>query len=129
MSSVSESSFIQISRQSSNWRFLLHADQLPVLDPLQPQGEFGQLHEKQHQGSCGCLYRATTLYVFDSEDPILASYHRIFPSLFKNISAMPEDLRRHVRYPEVLFKVQSEVYGHYHMTTPSDCCDGVRNRQ
>lgn len=31
---------------------------------------------------------------------------------------MPADLRRHVRYPEDLFKVQSEVYGLYHMTNP-----------
>ena len=61
---------------------------------------------------------ATTLYVFDSEDPILAAYRRIFPSLFKDASAMPVDMRRHVRYPEDLFKVQSEVYGLYHMTNP-----------
>jgi uncharacterized membrane protein (UPF0182 family) len=62
---------------------------------------------------------STTLYVFDSEDPILATYRRIFPSLFKDASAMPADLRRHVRYPEALFKVQSEVYGLYHMTNPN----------
>ena len=31
---------------------------------------------------------------------------------------MPTDLRRHVRYPEALFKLQSEVYGLYHMTNP-----------
>src|SRR6266700_2157098 len=48
---------------------------------------------------------ATTLYVFDSEDPILSTYRRIFPSLFKDASSMPADLRRHVRYPVALFKV------------------------
>ncbi len=62
---------------------------------------------------------ATTLYVFDSTDPILASYRRIFPDLFKDAAAMPPDLRRHVRYPEALFKVQAEVYGLYHMTNPA----------
>jgi uncharacterized membrane protein (UPF0182 family) len=61
---------------------------------------------------------ATTFYVFDQEDPILATYSRIFPTLFKDASAMPADLRRHVRYPEALFKLQSEVYGLYHMTNP-----------
>lgn len=61
---------------------------------------------------------ATTFYVFDSEDPILATYRRIFPSLFKDSTAMPADLRRHVRYAEDLFEVQSEVYGLYHMTNP-----------
>jgi hypothetical protein len=61
----------------------------------------------------------TTFYVFDSEDPILATYRRIFPSLFKDAAAMPAGLRKHVRYPELLFKLQSEVYGLYHMTNPA----------
>jgi uncharacterized membrane protein (UPF0182 family) len=58
----------------------------------------------------------TTFYVFDTEDPIIASYRRIFPSLFKDASAMPPGLRKHVRYPESLLKLQAEVYGLYHMT-------------
>jgi hypothetical protein len=31
---------------------------------------------------------------------------------------MPVELRKHVRYPEMLFKLQAEVYGLYHMTDP-----------
>jgi uncharacterized membrane protein (UPF0182 family) len=58
----------------------------------------------------------TTFYVFDSQDPIIAAYRRIFPSLFKDASAMPAGLRKHVRYPEMLLKLQAEVYGLYHMT-------------
>jgi hypothetical protein len=60
----------------------------------------------------------TTFYVFDAQDPILAAYRGIFPSLFKDASAMPPDLRKHVRYPELLLKLQAEVYGLYHMTNP-----------
>jgi uncharacterized membrane protein (UPF0182 family) len=60
----------------------------------------------------------TTFYVFDSEDPVLGAYRRIFPSLFKDASTMPEDLRKHVRYPEALLKLQAEAYGLYHMTDP-----------
>jgi hypothetical protein len=60
----------------------------------------------------------TTFYVFDKDDPILAAYRRIFPSLFKDASLMPADLRKHVRYPELLLKLQAEVYGLYHMTDP-----------
>ena len=60
----------------------------------------------------------TTFYVFDAQDPILAAYKRVFPSLFKDASAMPADLRKHVRYPESLLKLQAEVYGLYHMTNP-----------
>ena len=60
----------------------------------------------------------TTFYAFDSEDPILAAYRRIFPSLFKDAAAMPPGLRKHMRYPELLLKLQAEVYGLYHMTDP-----------
>jgi len=58
----------------------------------------------------------TTFYVFDTDDPIIAAYRRIFPSLFKDASTMPAGLRKHVRYPELLLKLQAEVYGLYHMT-------------
>jgi len=61
----------------------------------------------------------TTFYVFDSKDPVLAAYRKIFPSLFKDAALMPTDLRKHVRYPEKLFKLQAQVYGLYHMTNPA----------
>jgi uncharacterized membrane protein (UPF0182 family) len=60
----------------------------------------------------------TTFYVFDTEDPIIAAYRLIFPDLFKDASMMPPGLRKHVRYPELLLKLQAEVYGLYHMTDP-----------
>jgi hypothetical protein len=59
-----------------------------------------------------------TFYVFDNQDPILAAYRGIFPSLFKDGSALPAELRKHIRYPEQLLKVQAEAYGLYHMTNP-----------
>jgi uncharacterized membrane protein (UPF0182 family) len=61
----------------------------------------------------------TTFYVFDPADPIIGAYRNIFPSLFKDASAMPADLRRHIRYPEMLFKLQAAAYGLYHMTNPA----------
>ena len=61
---------------------------------------------------------STTFYVFDAADPILGAYRAMFPVLFKDAAAMPPDLRRHVRYPELLLALQAEVYGLYHMTGP-----------
>jgi uncharacterized protein len=61
---------------------------------------------------------ATTFYVFDANDPIIAAYQAIFPALFTDASAMPPALRKHVRYPELLLTVQAAVYGLYHMTNP-----------
>lgn len=60
----------------------------------------------------------TAFYVFDPQDPIITAYRQIFPSLFKDAAAMPPALRRHVRYPELLLKLQAAAYGVYHMTDP-----------
>jgi uncharacterized membrane protein (UPF0182 family) len=60
----------------------------------------------------------TTFYVFDPDDPIITVYRRVFPTLFKDASAMPPGLRAHVRYPEMLLALQADVYGLYHMTNP-----------
>src|SRR5438067_9341569 len=60
----------------------------------------------------------TTFYVFDKDESIIAAYRRIFPNLFKDAMVMPPDLRKHVRYPELLLKLQAAVYGLYHMTNP-----------
>jgi uncharacterized membrane protein (UPF0182 family) len=61
---------------------------------------------------------STTFYVFDSKDPILAAYRRLFPELFKDAAEMPPGLHKHVRYPELLLEMQGEVYSLYHMTDP-----------
>jgi uncharacterized membrane protein (UPF0182 family) len=60
----------------------------------------------------------TRFYVFAPDDPIIAAYRNLFPQLFRDASEMPADLRRHARYPETLFRVQSEIYRTYHMLDP-----------
>jgi uncharacterized membrane protein (UPF0182 family) len=55
------------------------------------------------------------LYIFDPSDPLIQAYERLFPKLFQPASAMPSDLRRHARYPEVLFSAQAEAYRIFHM--------------
>jgi uncharacterized membrane protein (UPF0182 family) len=65
-------------------------------------------------------YNGTTkFYVFDATDPVIMAYRRLFPTLFIDAAAMPADLRRHVRYPEDLLTLQSQVYGLYHMQNPA----------
>jgi len=58
----------------------------------------------------------TTAYLADNRDPIAATYARIFPGLFKPLDEMPAGLRAHLRYPEDIFAIQSQVYATYHMT-------------
>jgi hypothetical protein len=59
------------------------------------------------------------LYVSDPGDPLIQTYQRIFPGLFKPLAAMPPDLQQHIRYPEDLFLVQAQLYRAYHMDTPA----------
>jgi uncharacterized protein len=59
-----------------------------------------------------------SLYVFDPSDPIIQAFENLFPKLFRPASEMPPDLRRHARYPEVLFRTQTEAYRIFHMRDP-----------
>ena len=61
-------------------------------------------------------YDGTVRYFLaDPDDPIVAAYARIFPDLFEPLSAMPEGLQAHLRYPEDLFIAQNEAYRLYHL--------------
>ena len=62
---------------------------------------------------------SVTFYVFDPHDPIINAYRKVLPEMFKDASEMPDNLRRHIRYPEDIFTVQAEMYGTYHMTNPT----------
>jgi uncharacterized protein len=57
-----------------------------------------------------------TFYVIDDEDPLVRAYDKAFPDLFTDFDEMPEELRAHLRYPEDLFTVQSDLYARYHVT-------------
>ncbi len=57
-------------------------------------------------------------YVVDENDPIISSYEDIFPNLFSSKSSMSNELLDHIRYPEDLFTIQSDMYRDYHMTDP-----------
>ncbi len=57
-------------------------------------------------------------YIVDNKDPIIETYRKIFPSLFKDFSDMPANLKLHVRYPKYMFNVQAKMYAVYHMMDP-----------
>lgn len=54
-------------------------------------------------------------YVFDTGDPLIQSYQKMFPALFSPAGQMPDFLRAHVRYPELLFRAQAAIYTTYHV--------------
>jgi uncharacterized membrane protein (UPF0182 family) len=56
-----------------------------------------------------------SFYIVDEKDPIVQTYSAVFPDLFKPFDEMPADLKRHIRYPRDLFKIQEDIFTTYHM--------------
>jgi hypothetical protein len=61
---------------------------------------------------------SVSFYIVDNDDILVRTYGRIFPSLFKPLSDMPRGLRRHIRYPRSLLRVQARMFTLFHMTDP-----------
>ncbi len=61
-----------------------------------------------------------TLYVFDTLDPVIRTWQRVFPTSFKPIESAPAEVREHLRYPEDLLSAQASLYTIYHMTDADD---------
>ncbi len=59
-----------------------------------------------------------TFYQMDSDDSIANTWGKVFDGLFTPGDQMPDDLRRHMRYPEDMFSIQAGVLSTYHMTDP-----------
>ena len=61
----------------------------------------------------------TTIYLYDDEDPIIQAYANLFPELFQPMESMPASIRSHLRYPELIFNIQAEIYRTFHMRDPT----------
>ncbi len=59
-----------------------------------------------------------TYYVIDPKDPLIQTYEKIFPRLFRPFAEMPDFLKKHIRYPTDIFLIQTQIYNTYHMTDP-----------
>ena len=64
------------------------------------------------------------LYVVDPEDPIANAYAKAFPDLFDDADEIDPALRDHFRYPEDLFRVQTNMWGSYHIDDPQSFYEG-----
>ncbi|MDQ4004881.1 MAG: UPF0182 family protein [Actinomycetota bacterium] len=61
-----------------------------------------------------------TFYLVDPTDPVAAAYAKAFPKLFTKGDRVPPELRAHFRYPEDLFRVQTNMWGRYHIGDPNE---------
>ena len=90
-------------------------DRFPYSEPTQRLGNYIRNSIKAvvdaYDGS-------VTLYASDLDDPILKTYSKIFPGIFKPLADMPEELKSHVRYPPGMLAIQARMYLTYHMQDP-----------
>jgi uncharacterized protein len=100
--------WLQDAYTVSNW--------FPYAQP-QPDGEINYIRNSV-KIVVDAYNGTTTFYMTDPIDPIIATYRRIFPTLFKPFDDMPADLKQHIRYPEDLFYIQALEYRAYHMDAP-----------
>jgi hypothetical protein len=91
------------------------SDQFPYSDPVPGLGNYIRNSVKAvvdvYNGSLA-------FYLSEPEDPVVKAYAQAFPGLFQPLSAMPADLRPHIRYPVGLFSIQARMYATYHMRDP-----------
>jgi len=93
------------------------SDQYPYSDPM-PEG-FNYIRNSV-KVVIDAFNGDMSFYIWDTEDPLVSTYEKIFPDLFLSKDQMPESLRSHVRYPVDLFSFQAAKYLKYHMTEPQD---------
>ncbi len=63
-------------------------------------------------------------YIIDKTDPIIASYDKMYPGAF-NKGALPTYVSKHMRYPEELYKLQTEVLKRYHLDPKDKSIDNI----
>ena len=92
-----------------------YSDHLPYSRPLKGGINYMRNSVKvvvdAYDGSIG-------FYVSEPDDILIRAYSKIFPGLFSPLSAMPDGLRKHVRYPHQFLQLQAAMFASYHMTDP-----------
>ena len=95
-----------------------HSDQYPYSRGYQVAGESLNYIRNSVKVVIDAYEGSVSFYIFDPEDPIIRSYQKIFPTLFRSAEEMPEDLRAHIRYPDLLVEAQANAYTLYHIQNP-----------
>ncbi len=92
-----------------------HSDRLPYSKPL--KGGVNYIRNSV-KAVVDAYDGSVSFYISDPHDAMIRAYRLMFPELFKPMAAMPDDLRRHVRYPHQFLQLQAGMFSAYHMTDP-----------
>ncbi len=96
------------------------ASRYPLAEPATVRGREVRYIRPAAKAVVDGMTGEVSLYVMMPGDPLLRAYRGVYPKLFRPLSDMPPDLRRHLRYPRALFATQARVLQAYHMTDPGD---------
>ena len=66
-----------------------------------------------------------SFYVMPVDDPIIDAWRSAFPDLFTDFDEMPVDLRDNLRYPQDLFRVQTNMWARYQVSNPESLVIGT----
>lgn len=58
------------------------------------------------------------LYICDKKDPVILAYNQMYPDIFEK-EELSADIKEHIKYPETLFNIQSQIYAKYHVDNPT----------
>jgi uncharacterized protein len=94
-----------------------YSDHLPYSKPMAPGG--ANYIRNSVKAVVDAYDGSVVFYVVDPTDILARTYSAVFPTLFRPASEMPPDLRRHIRYPRALLKIQAQMFSAFHMTDPS----------
>lgn len=92
------------------------SDRFPYSEPIGRQGT--NYIRNSVKAVVDAYNGAVDFYLSDARDPMIQSYAKTFPTWLKPLDTMPEDLRRHIRYPQDMFSIQAHMYATYHMQDP-----------
>jgi hypothetical protein len=84
----------------------------------EPSAKMGNYIRNSLKATVDAYDGSVKLYVSDAKDPIIQTYARMFPGVFKTMDEMPGELRSHIRYPRAMMALQARMYGAYHMQDP-----------
>lgn len=98
------------------WDAYTYSDRFPYSQPL-PQQTTNYIRNSI-KVVIDAYSGKVTFYQIDAGDPVANAWGDVFDGLFTPGEQMPEDLRRHLRYPEDLYSTQASVLATYHMTDP-----------
>jgi uncharacterized membrane protein (UPF0182 family) len=84
----------------------------------EPTAKLGNYIRNSLKATVDAYDGSVNLYISDAKDPIIQTYARIFPGVFKTLDEMPAELKSHIRYPPSMLEIQARMYTTYHMQDP-----------